>query len=121
MSHELGGSRHKASAPSSTWRRAAHAVARQAPSASPAANLVLNLAASYSKFATELLDLQAAPCSLPAAVKGRRQAALLVMPLEVGLSYMRLRGTPRIVWEISPMHSFTSLMILYTLQKNNNS
>ena len=100
----------------------------QAPSVVPLSaslppNLVLNLAASYSKFATELLDLHKllrAHCQRPS--KDGVKPRCLSCTLEVELSYMRLRETrPRIVWEISPMHGFTSLMILSALQKNNNS
>ena len=42
--------------------------------------------------------------------------------VEMELSYLRLRATkPRVVWEISPMHGYTTLMILSALDANNNS
>jgi hypothetical protein len=42
--------------------------------------------------------------------------------VEMELSYLRLRATkPRVVWEISPMHGYTTLMILSALDSSYSS
>ena len=108
-------------------------------------HLGVKLAQGYVTYADEIHTLHrslrkhcSTPAKQPAAVAkkngnkadsggagGNRTGKLPNCPsctLEMELTYMRLRQTrPRVVWEISPMHGFSTLMILLALEKNNNS
>lgn len=89
-------------------------------------HLGVQLAASgYPTFAAELLELHRllrAFCKPPRANAWQRRPACLSCTLELELSYVRLRTTqPQLVWEISPKHGFSTLVILSALHRNNNS
>lgn len=88
-------------------------------------HLGVELASSYATYASEIQQLHQTlrdHCARPSVKNHSQLPRCLSCTLELELSYMRLRRTrPRVVWEISPMHGFTTVMILSALARNNNS
>ena len=77
----------------------------------------------YPRYANELRELhQTLNAFCNPQVPGAEVPRCMSCTLEIELSYLRLRTTrPRVVWEISPLHGFTTMMILTALHLNNNS
>jgi len=78
----------------------------------------------YPRFAAELVELHATLaqfCSTPDKAGGVPPRCMSCT-LELELTYMRVRmAKPRVMWEISPLHGFTTIMLLTALHRNNNS
>ena len=98
-------------------------------------HLGVELASSgYAEYAAEIHELHGllrAHCARRVSLRASRRAVLgfagaegeslqpkcLSCTVELELSYMRLRQTrPRVVWEISPMHGFTTVMVRRSAQ-----
>lgn len=76
----------------------------------------------YSAYAEELRALHSTLASFCSTPEGGNPPRCMSCTLEIELSYLRLRmAKPRVVWEISPLHGFTTVMILSALHHNNNS